>query len=173
MSGYPSEFIADLEFVVGIEGGKSDRKNDKGGRTNHGITQRRYNDWRRRNKLPARDVYLIEIHEIKAIYFEIWEQAKCDEWKMPLRRLMFDTATNWHPRTAIRFLQQALGVGRDGIVGPITRKNVAKWDNKKLCSRIVDIRVDFRADRCIADPTQLEFLKGWLRRDVKLDRASR
>jgi lysozyme family protein len=41
-------FEAALPFVLRWEGGFVDHPNDPGGRTNQGVTQKVYDDWRRR-----------------------------------------------------------------------------------------------------------------------------
>lgn len=48
---YDKNFEKILELLFGIEGGYSDNPNDKGGKTNLGVTQDTFNAWRKKNNL--------------------------------------------------------------------------------------------------------------------------
>ena len=52
-------FNETMKLMLNLEGGKTDEKSDRGGRTNFGITQRTYNDWLKQNKLKSSDVFKI------------------------------------------------------------------------------------------------------------------
>ena len=45
---YDKNFEKIVQLVFGSEGGFSNHPNDRGGRTNYGVTQSTYNGWRRK-----------------------------------------------------------------------------------------------------------------------------
>ncbi len=63
-----SAFAAALPFILRWEGGYVNDPDDPGGATNKGVTQRIYDDWRKRQGLPPRDVRQLEEAELQAIY---------------------------------------------------------------------------------------------------------
>ena len=72
-------FEAALPFVLRWEGGFVDHPTDPGGRTNSGVTQDVYDDWRRRHGLLRADVREIEETEVHAIYESgYWMPPRCD-----------------------------------------------------------------------------------------------
>ena len=72
----------------------NDDKNDRGGRTNYGVTQRTYNAWRQKKGFPSKDVLYITKDEAKQLYYEeFWKPSGASE-REDLREsyLLFDTA---------------------------------------------------------------------------------
>jgi lysozyme family protein len=158
-------FEAALPFVLRWEGGFVDHPNDPGGRTNKGITQKVYDDWRRRQELPQRDVKMIEHGEVLAIYEAgYWIPPRCDLLEPQLDLVQFDTAVNMGPGRAVRFLQQAVGCGVDGDFGPATERAVAACDPGSTIVKYCDTREAFYRNRVRTNPDQAVFLKGWLNR---------
>ena len=58
-----------LKFILACEGGYVNRKTDRGGPTNKGITQVTYNSYRRSKDLPTKDVRDIAHQEVEDIYY--------------------------------------------------------------------------------------------------------
>src|SRR5215204_6417735 len=115
-------FAASLLFILRWEGGYVNHRADPGGATNKGVTQRVYDDWRRRQGLPARDVRQLEGSEMQAIYEAgYWLPPRCDLLQTPLDLVQFDTAVNMGNGRAVRMLQTVLGCGVDGDFGPATQ----------------------------------------------------
>lgn len=161
-------FDSALEFVLREEGGLSDHPSDAGGRTNLGITQRRYDAYRESRHRPQRDVAEIERREAEDIYREEWHAARCDEWPAVVAFVVFDTAVQRGARRAIMDLQEAAGAAADGMVGPKTRAAVARLDPHRLAERLLILRSDHYVERCREQLDQLVFLRGWMRRVVRL-----
>jgi lysozyme family protein len=116
-------FTASLPFVLRWEGGYVNHPNDPGGATNKGVTQKVYDDWRRRQGLPTRDVRQLEDAEMHAIYEAgYWLPPRCDLLQRQLDLVQFDTAVNMGVGRAVRMLQGALGCDVDGDFGPATRQ---------------------------------------------------
>jgi lysozyme family protein len=158
-----------LAFVLEEEGGFADHPSDPGGATNQGITQATYDQWRDDRGLPRRHVREIETDEVRAIYRDLyWIPAHCSEWPSDVAIVVFDTAVQRGPRRAIMDLQRAVGVGQDGFVGPVTKAAVANQNETELVRRLLLLRSDHYAERVRDRPDQVVFLKGWMRRLLRL-----
>lgn len=108
------------DFVARWEGGWVDDAYDPGGETRYGISQRAY---------PDLDLSTLTREQAKAIYErDYWRAAKCDKLPEGLALLHFDCAVNQGVGRAAIFLQQALGVTADGIIGPVTLGAVENAD---------------------------------------------
>lgn len=110
-----------LARILVYEGGKVDDPKDPGGRTNKGITQRTFNAWLRSKGSGARDVYTITDTEVAAIYeHEYWARVTGDELPAGLDLVMFDAAVNSGVGQSAKWLQSALKIDADGIIGAHT-----------------------------------------------------
>lgn len=158
-----------MKYVFGEEGGYVNNPNDKGGATKYGVTQGTYDAWLKRHGLPSDPVKNLKLERAHEIYRGYWDAARCALAKPPLDLILFDTAINFGAGRAIEFLQIALQVKPDKVFGPATHDVFAKYaDHKSLANNIVNQRVAYRHKRVKKDPTQKEFLKGWLNRDRRL-----
>lgn len=162
----PSEnFLAALPFILHWEGGFVDHPADPGGRTNKGITQRVYDDWRSRQGQATRDVKLVEDSEVRAIYEAgYWLPPRCDLLERPLDLVQFDTAVNMGAGRAVRFLQTAVRCGVDGDFGKGTLDAVKACDPGAAIATYCDTREAFYRRIVEKKPDQVVFLKGWLNR---------
>lgn len=64
-----------------------------------------------------------------------------------------------------KWLQEAVGVAADGKVGPATIAAINAADPATLLQDAKDVAAFYRLDRAAADPSQIQFLPSWLRRD--------
>ncbi|MGJ3246670.1 MAG: glycosyl hydrolase 108 family protein [Elainellaceae cyanobacterium] len=162
-------FAKALQFTVRWEGGYVNHPLDKGGSTNQGITQSTYDAYRIRNRWSTQPVQSITHEEVCDIYRTLyWDAAQCDELKKPLAIAHFDTAVNFGVQGAARFLQRALGVEADGIIGAKTRRALERSKTADIVRHYVQARIDYRYRRVTQDPSQRVFLQGWLNRDRDL-----
>jgi lysozyme family protein len=146
-----------VDFVFEQEGELS--KDEAGGLTVWGIAQ---------NHHPKLDVRMLTKAECQAIYRkEYWNPCRCDELPDVLRLAMFDAAVNTGPRQAIRFLQRALGLTVDGILGPITIA-AAQSANPELLERLLAERILFYAN----SEGVTRFGRGWIRRSLQVLRVT-
>ena len=154
-----------LPFLLLDEGGYSNRKKDRGGPTNKGITWKTYNAYRRRKGLPIRSVKQIEDHEVREIYrTEYWDEVRADELPEHLRYTVFDAAVNSGPERAIRLLQQVGKVDDDGIIGP---KTLAAAEKVLLAD--YSLRRERWYEQIIDnDPEQEVNRRGWMNRVKKV-----
>lgn len=151
------------------EGGKVDDPQDRGGRTNQGVTQTVYNSYRKLSGLPVADVYTMTDAERDAIYKkQFWDAIQGDALPDGVDFVLFDGAVNSGPRQAIKWLQRALGIGADGVIGAVTLEAVQAYpDNDKLIAEICARRVLFLQ----ALGTFKRFGKGWTARVANVKAA--
>jgi lysozyme family protein len=112
---------------------------DPGGETKFGVAK---------NANPSLDIKAMTWEDAKAVYFNKY-------WL---------TAINHGPKKAGMFLQKAVQATPDGNVGPNTLAKVSAIDEIQICNTICDLRAQFYNDIVSAKPTQVKYLKGWLRR---------
>lgn len=157
-------FDALLPRILKREGGFVDRKADRGGATNKGVTQAVYDAYRTGAGLAARSVRELADAEAAAIYREqYWVAARCGELPAELRDIHFDSAVNHGVRRAAILLQRAAGVEDDGVIGPQTLAAAAI--NPELTrARYVAARYRFYGAIIERDRSQLEFIVGWMAR---------
>ena len=171
-----TRFDVCLQLVLGSEGGYSNHRADKGGATNHGITQAVYDEWRIQCGLGRQPVSGISGKEIEAIYLSrYWKLGRCEFLPKPLDYVHFDGCVNHGPRQAAKFLQRALQVVDDGAIGPKTLQAVGEAYAAGQIPTIIDSilfqREGFYEHLARKDATQAVFLNGWKNRiaDVRKD----
>lgn len=165
----PDRFEDCLDFVLAREGGFSNHPADRGGATNKGITQAVYDEWRVRHGYNRQPVVGIYIDEVEAIYREnYWNKVQAFQLAEPLDLAVFDAAVNSGPARAARWLQAAVGVKQDGMIGPQTIAAVhdmtEKVGAKELARAVTQLREQFIYDLIERDPSQVVFGKGWANR---------
>ena len=152
-----------LAFVLAREGGFVDNPNDLGGATNQGVTQRVYDAWRQTQGLALQSVRELSALEVDDIYRHLyWHPAHCDEMTDPVAICHMDWSVNHGVFGAMHTLQQAAGVISDGIWGPQTKEAVQ--NSIGLPARYLDLRAQWYRDEVKNNPSQAEFLEGWLAR---------
>ncbi len=164
-----------LKHVLEMEGGYTNDPVDPGGPTNKGITLGVFAAWRKvvlngktRAKLLAQ-LKKIPDSTVSEIYKKrYWDKALCEAFPSGIAFMHFDTAVNHGVGTAVRMLQQVVGVAVDGEVGPNTRRAV----NSQSEDEILKTYADIRRARYRSLKHFWRFGRGWLRRvDVTLERA--
>lgn len=129
---------------------------DTGGETKFGVAK---------NANPDLNIKTLTWAQAKAVYYtRYWIEGSCDRLPARIAVLHFDGCVNHGVGRANRFLQRALGVADDGIIGKITVEVSFNQDDIEVCSRICDQRENFYRDIVARRPNQQKFLKGWLRR---------
>lgn len=129
---------------------------DPGGETKYGIAK---------NANPSVNIEKLTWDDAKNIYYnKYWLPAKCDKLNGRIAMLHFDSSVNHGLSRAAKFLQRAVGVDDDGVIGPDTLAAVATKSPIDVCNAICDQRVKFYNDIVKNKPTQAKYLAGWLRR---------
>lgn len=140
--------IANLElamkWMLAHEGGYVNHPKDPGGATNRGVTQRVYDMYRRRSKLPTRSVRAIAGNEVAAIYkSQYWDAVKGDDLPSGVDYAVFDYAVNSGPKRAAMELQRVVGARVDGIIGMETVGMARAMDPFDLIEQLCNRRMAF------------------------------
>jgi lysozyme family protein len=147
-----TSFDQAFDKTVGHEGGYVNDPRDPGGETKFGISKRAY---------PGLDIKSLTLADAKAIYKrDYWDRARCDDLPHGVAFDVFDAAVNSGPGQAIRWLQRAVGVADDGVVGPFTLAAVKRMEPEALQARYSGQRLDFMTRLSTWD----SFGRGWARR---------
>lgn len=150
-----------LNFVLDYEGGYVDHPDDPGGATNFGVTLKTLQEFRGHN-VSKEDVKNLSSNEVEQIYYKkYWLDTNCEHYPAWLSLMVFDCAVNQGPHKAKIFLQRALRVPADGLIGPVTLKAIRNISQER------SIIVDFCTFRGIHYATLGHFNtfgKGWFRR---------
>lgn len=159
MAGFPQA----VEIVFRAEGGLADDPQDRGGRTNLGITTELWERWRDRLGKPGTAVDACDRTDAYRIYFtDYWTKGKCDGLPWPLSLAHFDSMVQH--REAPRLLQRALGVKEDGLIGPATLNAAPPANAVRLAEDLIWTRLAYY--RGLSDFPH--FGRGWLDRMATL-----
>ena len=138
-----------LAIILKKEGGYVNDPHDAGGETNMGISKRAF---------PDVDIKNLDVELASAIYKKYyWNQVKADELPNGLDLVVFDGAVNSGPTQSAKWLQKALGIKADGVVGPVTLVALQKADVPSMINKVLDQRLDFLKSLS----TWSHFGKGW------------
>jgi len=157
-------FTKGMDFLMPTEGGWSNKVNDHGGATNHGVTQSVYDTYRDIKKLSQQSVSLMSNVEMLDLYKTFyWDKCKCDQLPDKIDIVIFDTSVNSGCGEAGILLQRALGFPKnqiDGIIGSGTIQ-AANQTNITLEAVLLQERRDFYKEIVEKDSSQSIFLNGW------------
>jgi lysozyme family protein len=161
-----------LSYLLEEEGGWSDNKDDRGGKTMFGVIQGTYDSYRKGKNLPIQPVSGISHDEARDLYDTLyWKASSCHLLAWPISYLTFDAAVNSGTGRGLRWTQAGLGLTADGVAGPktVSAANlvVSQGDSKSILA-ILDQRVQFLASLVKQDTSQLTFLLGWWRRTQRV-----
>jgi hypothetical protein len=157
-------FNETMKLMLNLEGGKTDEKSDRGGRTNFGITQRTYNDWLKQNKLKSSDVFKISKERALKIYKkQFWGVIKGDQLPRNVAKAIMSMALTDGPQDSVRFIQRLLNIEQTGFMGPKTLAAIwskCKKDDKMFTKQILDAQIK----RYKSDEQADTYGKGWTNR---------
>lgn len=163
------DFDRAINKMLNLEGGKTYEKSDRGGKTNLGITQRTYNDWKDSIKQPRADVFNITVEEAKEIYKQnYWNIIKGSKLPHLIAQAILSMALTDGPQDAIRHTQKILGIPPTGTMGPITMKAIWSAAKQKGESKITNYIVDKQIQRYQSDEQAKTYGKGWTNRAESL-----
>jgi len=169
-----SVFEQAFRIVVGEEGGFTANPADPGnwtggacGRgaclgTRYGVSAAAY---------PGTPIATLTLDAARAIYRrDYWDRVQGDGLPPPLALLVFDAAVNNGVGRAVRWLQAAVGVVPDGVLGPRTLAAVGAkaGQGAALLAEFQAQRLAFMAGL----PTWRTFGLGWARRLCRLPYAA-
>ncbi|MDO6407423.1 glycoside hydrolase family 108 protein [Pantoea phytobeneficialis] len=143
-----------FEMLMGHEGGYVNHPNDPGGATCYGITER----VARENGYTGvmRHLPLETARNIARRLW--WDRYLCDDLPSSIALQIFDIAFNGgHP---VRWLQLAIGVNADGIMGPLTLQAAHQADPRQVILRLNAYRLTYYT----ALKNWPHFGRGWANR---------
>ena len=151
-------FDTAFDLLISHEGGFSNRplSDDPGGATMYGVTE----------KVARANGFTGQMQDLtldfaKSVYRkQYWDACQCDAMPDALRYPLFDAAVNSGPGQAIKWLQSAIGVKADGVIGPMTRQAANMASPQIVRQQMIGKRLAFmtRLDNWSANA------KGWSRR---------
>lgn len=168
-------FKACLDLLLIDEGGWVDHDpGTQGPPTNKGITLDAFRKWHQDlgvhpciTLLGPTDLRSISDQDTAKFYWQLfWTPLKAEQLPKGLDYALFDAAVMSGQERAVKWLQDALGITMDGVIGPQTLEAAQSADNdtvKKLCAA----RSDFLK-------MQPMFTKnpGWLPRVNRVEQAA-
>ena len=147
-----ANFSRCMEHVFAFEGGLVNNKDDPGGLTNMGISQRSY---------PKEDIRNMTKARAAAIYRrDYWDAVRGDDLPAGLDLVAFDAAVNSGVSRGAKWLQTALGAEADGKIGPVTLARASVAPIPATIERAIDLRMGFLRGL----KNWRTFGKGWQRR---------
>lgn len=166
-----------ISEIIRREGGYANHPADRGGPTKYGITARTLGRARKLGRdASADEVKALTEPEARQIYkAEYLAGPRFDQVRdIRLQGLLVDCGVNSGPGQAARWLQRAVGVSADGIIGPVTLTAVNNADAVTLHNRLLAQRLRFLG-RLITDDAeelakpleirlQAENAAGWMNR---------
>lgn len=143
-----------FDRLISHEGAYSNDSRDPGGETKFGISKRSY---------PYLNIKDLTLEMAKAIYLKDFWLPLGENAHPAVKFQAFDFAVNAGIQTALRKLQQAIGVADDGNFGPISRKTLNAMPSSTVLFLYNAKRIEFYASLTTFDT----FGRGWVRRVAK------
>ena len=151
-----SNFDKAFDLLIGNEGGYVNNQADPGGETNWGITRTVAVD----NGYDG-SMKLMPKETAKQIYKKMyWDKLQCDQLPFIVAFQLFDAGVNHGNSQAVKFLQRALSVVDDGVIGAKTIAATNSLDDLQIVALFNAERIEFYASL----KTFSTFGKGWVRR---------
>ena len=144
-----------VDLVLEIEGVYSNDPDDPGRETKYGISKAAH---------PDVDIPSLTLEGAKGIYRRCyWDQFSCGTLPWPLAFLLFDCVVQFNPVHPTRWLQSALGVTIDGVLGPKTFAAArACKDPVTAATQVMVYRGEYR----LTHPKYWKYGRGWRKRDL-------
>lgn len=157
------DFNTAFHKLLGHEGGFVDHPDDPGGATRWGVTER----------VARANGYTGSMREFpvdlaKSIYrSQFWDAVQADELPPEVRYAVFDAAVNSGVRQSILWLQRAVEVKDDGVLGPRTLAAARSSNPDWILRRVLSQRLRFMTGLS----NWPSFSRGWARRIADLMEA--
>lgn len=152
-----------IPMLLKWEGGFSNNPADKGGATNRGVTLTTFRKWYGSGK-TVEDLKAMTDCQWCRIMRSYWDNIKADKINS---QSIADIVADWHINAgvnAIKEVQRMFGIKADGIVGPITLTYLNSPNTEVIFNRLRSAREDYYIRLVKSNPSQQQFLRGWLNR---------
>lgn len=145
-----------FDLLIGFEGGYTNSPSDPGGETMWGVTRKVA-----MQEGYAGDMHILPRDKAKDIYRrKYWDAVQADQLPVACRYSVFDAAVNSGVAQAVKWLQRAVDVADDGVLGPMTIKAAQEANGVRVCVLFTAYRLDFITSL----PTWGPYGRGWARR---------
>lgn len=173
-----SEGGANFDVVNGKPVLKPKSRNDRGGPTNYGITIGTLSKAYSQGIVDHNDIVLLTKSEANKIYEQnYWKPSRADKMPWGLCLVHYDCAVNCGVGGAAKQLQRALNelagssvVSVDGVVGPKSLEAIGRVDLSLLIAKYLEVRTAYYHGLVAKNPSQGDFLNGWLNRMERIRR---
>lgn len=150
-----SNFERAFHELLGHEGGYANHPNDPGGETMWGVTKRVAREYGYEGEMKS-----LPLETAKQIYRSLYWKEEYDVIPYSVAFNLFDAGVNHGHKRAVIFLQRALDLPEDGILGPNTLSACFSMNPYKVVALFNAERLFFYT-KLRAWPS---FGKGWSRR---------
>lgn len=154
-----------LKYILENEGTYSNNKNDNGGATNFGISEKFL-----KSIGISKNVKTLKLEEATKIYEKyFWISNSFHKIKNEnIAIKLFDMSINFGGKTAIKMLQQNIGVFQDGIIGQKTLSAIESFSEAEILEGLIKT-CEKRYQKIIErNPSQKIFEKGWMKRAKRI-----
>jgi len=187
-----ADFNTAHQKVTQNEGGYANNPADAGGETYKGVARKFWPNWdgwkyvdgvkanttpppaygtpAYRNYAAYLNRTLAALAALQQLVFDFYRTNFWDKYRLSgindqaVATWLYDHAVNGGAR-GIKWMQEAAGVEADGVLGPLTMQAVNGADPAALLREAEAVAASCRLERAAADPSQIQFLPSWLRRD--------
>jgi hypothetical protein len=161
-----SGFKNAVKIVLGLEGGFSEyNPSTKDPRTNKGIIQAEFDEFRSKNNLPIKDVKDISTNEAIEIYKqEYWDKIqgdKLDAQNPKLAVVLFDSAVNNGIGGANEIVKSIISTDGNRFDDKMTEDILTADESNDLYSSVIDKRYQKYKDNIAKNPEMSVYSKGW------------
>lgn len=157
-----------IALILKHEGGYVNNPKDPGGATNLGVTKKVWEEWVGK-PVSIDDMKALTVEDVKPLYkAQYWDRVRGDGLPAGVDYAVFDVAVNSGVVRAAKFLQAALGLTQDGIIGPATLAAAEAANPRELVTDICEKRLAFMQ----ALPIWSTFGKGWQRRVEEVEKKA-
>lgn len=166
------EFKDYMKVILKHEGLYVNHKSDPGGATNMGISLRFIKmkgiDINNDGEINIKDIKDLTLEKATELYFKyFWVPMRLHYVDNELLKLhLFDMGINAGTRTAVKILQQMLGLPekeQDGILGKVTAGKISKYKGDVVADYI-NARKSYYIKIINRNPKLKVFKKGWFNR---------
>lgn len=166
-----SRFEKLFDYILKVEGGYSDDKHDKGGKTRYGIIEseaRRHGYKGKMSELPlsmAKDIYKKDYYDKNRL-----EELKDDRVALSILDWAVNSGTTGIKKAQSTANDLGAFLNIDGVVGSKTIEAINKITPEKFLVLYHTKQRRFYESLAERKPTQRVFLKGWINRVARKEK---